>query len=200
MNMKKLSVFVILAAGVLISSCTSEHSLVKRHYNKGYYVDHIASVEKSRPVETASAPTVVSKPVSEQVLRTESEESMQASKATAPAAPVVATASAACKHAPVAEAKEENRVVSNVSDKTTGLAIAKESAHKEVNLDAKETRNRGGDDANTALLVILCIFIPFLAVFIKEKSITVNFWIDLLLCFLFYLPGIIFAFYVCFFK
>ena len=43
------------------------------------------------------------------------------------------------------------------------------------------------------LLVIIAIFIPPLAVFLYEGSITTNFWINLLLTFCFLLPGVIHA-------
>lgn len=51
---------------------------------------------------------------------------------------------------------------------------------------------------NEIVLAILAIFIPPLAVFLFEDSITANFWVDLLLTLLFWLPGIIFAFLVIF--
>lgn len=43
------------------------------------------------------------------------------------------------------------------------------------------------------VLIILAILIPPVAVYLKEDSITSHFWIDLILCLLFWLPGIIFA-------
>ena len=51
---------------------------------------------------------------------------------------------------------------------------------------------------NEIVLAILAIFIPPLAVFLFEDSITANFWVDLLLTLLFWLPGMIFAFLVIF--
>ncbi|MBX2959526.1 MAG: YqaE/Pmp3 family membrane protein [Flavobacteriales bacterium] len=51
---------------------------------------------------------------------------------------------------------------------------------------------------NEIVLAILAIFIPPLAVYLHEDAITANFWVDLLLTFLFWLPGIIFAFLVIF--
>ncbi len=48
------------------------------------------------------------------------------------------------------------------------------------------------------VLAVLAIFIPPLAVFLYEDSVTANFWVDLLLCLLFWLPGVIFAFLVIF--
>lgn len=43
------------------------------------------------------------------------------------------------------------------------------------------------------LLVIITILIPPLGVALYENGITTNFWIDLLLTLLFYVPGLIFA-------
>jgi uncharacterized membrane protein YqaE (UPF0057 family) len=48
------------------------------------------------------------------------------------------------------------------------------------------------------VLIILGIFIPPLAVYLYEDAITANFWVDLLLTFLFWIPGIIFAMLVMF--
>jgi uncharacterized membrane protein YqaE (UPF0057 family) len=52
---------------------------------------------------------------------------------------------------------------------------------------------RGGDNVAA---IICAIFIPPLGVYLKEGSITMHFWIDLLLCFLLWLPGIIYALYI----
>jgi uncharacterized membrane protein YqaE (UPF0057 family) len=50
---------------------------------------------------------------------------------------------------------------------------------------------------NKLLLVIISLFIPPLAVFLKEGKITTNFWINLVLTFvLFGVGGIIHALYV----
>lgn len=60
------------------------------------------------------------------------------------------------------------------------------------------TLNNSSARVNEIVLAILAIFIPPLAVFLFEDSITANFWVDLLLTLLFWLPGIIFAFLVIF--
>ncbi|MBL4670184.1 MAG: YqaE/Pmp3 family membrane protein [Flavobacteriales bacterium] len=51
---------------------------------------------------------------------------------------------------------------------------------------------------NEIVLGILCVFIPPLAVFLYENSITTNFWVDLIGTLLFWLPGIILAFLIVF--
>ncbi len=46
---------------------------------------------------------------------------------------------------------------------------------------------------NRLLCAVIAIFIPPLGVILYEQAITINFWIDLILTILFYLPGLIFA-------
>lgn len=71
--------------------------------------------------------------------------------------------------------------------------------------------NKGGDmhdafnkvsvnsrQVDDVVLIILGIFIPPLAVYLYEDAITANFWVDLILTFLFWIPGIIFAMLVMF--
>lgn len=58
--------------------------------------------------------------------------------------------------------------------------------------------NNSSARVNEIVLAILAIFIPPLAVFLFENSLSTNFWVDLLLTLLFWLPGIIFAFLVIF--
>lgn len=53
-------------------------------------------------------------------------------------------------------------------------------------------------EVNSVVLAILCIFIPPLAVYLYEDSITTNFWVDLVGTLLFWLPGIILAFLIVF--
>jgi len=48
---------------------------------------------------------------------------------------------------------------------------------------------------NTVLLIILAIILPPLAVFLKD-GIKKHFWINIILCIFFYVPGIIHALWV----
>jgi uncharacterized membrane protein YqaE (UPF0057 family) len=65
-------------------------------------------------------------------------------------------------------------------------------AKKEINL-LKEKKAAGDPSVNTALLVVLAILLPPLAVYLHEGVINGKFWIDLILTLLFYLPGMIYA-------
>ncbi len=69
------------------------------------------------------------------------------------------------------------------------------ASNKEINLFSSKKSSAKVDDV---VLVILGIFIPPLAVYLYEDAVTANFWVDLLLTFIFWFPGIIFAFLVMF--
>lgn len=75
------------------------------------------------------------------------------------------------------------RVKANKKDIKDALKKAKE--------DKKD--DSGSNDSELLLLVILAILLPPLAVFLYEGSITINFWLSLILTLIFWLPGIIFA-------
>lgn len=62
--------------------------------------------------------------------------------------------------------------------------------------NAVQQKRNGGGDANLILLVILSLFpfINLIAMYLHDgKSVTTNFWVDLILDILFFVPGIVFA-------
>ena len=68
---------------------------------------------------------------------------------------------------------------------------------KEVKKQLRELKAQKKADSapstNTALLVILAILLPPLAVYLHQGEINTKFWISLLLTLLFFLPGVIYA-------
>lgn len=68
-----------------------------------------------------------------------------------------------------------------------------------VNQNAERTNNNTGsqDDVMFILLILLCLIIPPLAVFLITEDLKLTL-ISLLLSLLFWLPGVIFAFYILF--
>ncbi len=66
---------------------------------------------------------------------------------------------------------------------------------RQYKTDKKKAANPDGD---IVFLAILAVLLPPLAVYLKEKTINKRFWIDLLLWFLFILPGIVFALLIVF--
>lgn len=66
-------------------------------------------------------------------------------------------------------------------------------ARKELKSFKKEKRQGNAPSEQTLLLVILAILLPPLAVYLHQGEINTKFWISLLLTFLFWLPGVIYA-------
>uniref|UniRef100_A0A0N4Z3K1 Plasma membrane proteolipid 3 n=1 Tax=Parastrongyloides trichosuri TaxID=131310 RepID=A0A0N4Z3K1_PARTI len=58
-------------------------------------------------------------------------------------------------------------------------------------------RTASGGDLSNICMIILAILIPPLAVFIKGGC-SVHFWINILLCFLGYIPGLVHAIWYVF--
>lgn len=88
------------------------------------------------------------------------------------------------------------------SPKMPESAAATSTTRKDVRNAMKDLRkeNRGKDapaapsaDDMLIICVILCFFIPPLAVYLWENSIGINFWISLILTLLFWVPGVIFS-------
>ena len=88
--------------------------------------------------------------------------------------------------------------VGNVQAATAAFATTTNVAPATVSPQsvAKKLNKAVRDGDNKILAIICAIFIPPLGVYLKEGSITMHFWIDLLLCCLFWLPGIIYALYI----
>lgn len=58
--------------------------------------------------------------------------------------------------------------------------------------------NFSSNRASEVVIAILCFFLPPVGVILYEDTVTGNFWLDLVLTLLFWLPGMIYAFLVCF--
>ena len=64
----------------------------------------------------------------------------------------------------------------------------------------KKENHRSAKDApdDTVLYALLAVFLPPLAVYLKDQEINARFWISILLTLLFWLPGIVYALLVVF--
>lgn len=80
-------------------------------------------------------------------------------------------------------------------DKQERKALKKEAKaeRKELRQQLKETFRKTTASDNTLLLVIIAIFLPWLAVLLHQGKANGKFWLSLLLWLLFYLPGLIYA-------
>lgn len=94
----------------------------------------------------------------------------------------------------------KQEVVSPTLSKTQKKSIKKHLRQKEIRKTLKTMFPKRHSNVTSAtqpkadlLLVLITILLPPLGVALYEDGITTNFWIDLLLTLLFYLPGLIFA-------
>lgn len=195
--MKKLILFLAVI-GIAFSSCNGKYTIAKRKYNKGFYVSRNngattkpESIAKNKPTEKANE--LIQTEIVTSVNNVKKTEITQESDNTLMNAITIKKIAS-----PNVISKESNNtktVLANNDKKA--VATHKTFKKIEINTTPITTSKKSGSDKEI-LLIILCIFIPFLAVYIFEDKISTNFWVDLLLCLLFWLPGIIFAFLVCF--
>ena len=196
--MKKLfrssSIVVFLFAVAFLSSCSQFGNLdiQKRHYNKGFYVhrsekhDAVSAEEKTMTAAVTETATEIQQPA--------------AVEETSPA-PVAQPSVAVAVQQQAAE--KSNHAVRSAFEKpathsTTIVPVKTKTPASIVMHDRKAPAGHASGDVDLLILVILALLLPPLAVFLKEGDLTINFWIDLLLCLLFFLPGIIFALLVVF--
>ncbi|MFM9984074.1 MAG: YqaE/Pmp3 family membrane protein [Flavobacteriales bacterium] len=194
--MKNIYFLAIAAIILSLGSCTIE----KRHYQSGYHVEwnhRNKPVEKAEEVKanqpeqesTASneTPVLQEEMATEELAILPSTSVPQADESTATLneEPVYKKQSATQKLTERAEAKE-----------TTQFKPAQEENLNSENRGNAESQNKS-KQVEDIVLILLCIFIPPLAVYLYEGDTTVNFWVDLLL-WLTIIGGMIFAFLVCF--
>ncbi len=183
--MKKL-IAIISIVSLVVASCTSSKNgfAIKRKYNKGYYVSNSHKVNsKSTKVDD---------------VKTESKEvkdGIASIKIDLPsietATPEMnATVTSIENHIVKKEDKQikHNTIVAH--PKNTFASAVKtfvKSQAKDLKMVTKKT-NKGSGDVDLIILVILCLFpiLALIAIYLKDgKSITLNFWIDLILHFVF---------------
>lgn len=100
------------------------------------------------------------------------------------------------------EGQSANAVDPESFDRMALAKMSKRDARKELKKRIRALRNKANDidspsstlaDDMLILLVILCFFIPPLAVYLATGEIGFEFWISLLLTLLFFLPGVIYS-------
>jgi uncharacterized membrane protein YqaE (UPF0057 family) len=191
----KKSILLLSVLALFLGACNSTKNGVamKRKYNNGYYV----SIKHKQPGVA----------VKETIANNKSEKT--AIKPITPALLPVSTQEvqpqfyASLKNN-VAPKKNEIKTTTSHKESTADIISKIASANNaKVNNSAKKQRvtkqtskaaDNGGVDL--VILIILCLFpfINLIAMYLKDgKSFTMNFWIDLILDVLFFLPGIIFA-------
>lgn len=98
-------------------------------------------------------------------------------------------------HKTITPEKQENKVKTEQFQQKI-----KKVRHRKANRLKRKLSNSKSNSSKKleeVILAILAVLLPPLAVFLYE-GLSTNFWIDLILTLFFWLPGILFAFYVIF--
>lgn len=179
---KKITLLLLMPVmiGLILSSCAGKFGVQKRRYNKGFYIagsnstkqkEHaVASHEKVKPLpqkKSALPVTTANKPEITVALP-EPVKPMEVYK------PATTKPAPAYGHKPLASASKKE-------------AEAKPLLKKQLPAAKKEAKKKAKGNANTVLLIILSLFpiLALIAIYLHDGSITLNFWIDLLLHFIF---------------
>jgi uncharacterized membrane protein YqaE (UPF0057 family) len=165
-----------LIAIILLSSCSNKFSLQKRRYNKGFY---FAKMHRNKSNEHSSTEMKSVK------VLPESKESPEVEIVTASAAEIQKTSSEELNPPVQAEAKTKTK--KNQSSAPIVVFAPKKFRDliKETAAFSNPATPKASDsDVKLILLVILAIFIPPLAIYLKDQSTNKWFWITLILCLL----------------
>lgn len=181
---------IVLAA--LLTSCSTSIDIAKRQFNGGYYVN----ISKKQPVHskaiTASAHSEASDAQTAADVQSSIEIAIPANEMQAAETQIVA-AKPAAKKPSLATSSEVIAQTTGQELETPASAMEYAKADSAESFASPSMKGRPSD----LILILLCIFLPFIAVGIVDDWGT-RFLISILLCLLFWLPGVIYAFVVCF--
>jgi len=171
--MKKL--ISLLALALVISSCGNKMTLLKRHYTKGYYIQHSNKSDNQTVVHTTSKeapPDLV--PVLAAV----------AKKNNSPAPELVAMIKKPASNLVQQKPTHQAHLTGHRSmQKPNVNRFSAPSIQKKASLETALKSEQRKGDANLIVMVILAFFpiLCLIAVYLHDGSVTTNFWIDLIL-------------------
>lgn len=201
--MKNTKVLAVILSAFILASCGTSHDVVdgglfqKRKYNKGYHISKKgkgSTTSKENDGDFASVVTIENNedkltPVSLEPISTNND---------------VVAQTEMTEVAIQEDVVSEKNTVAKKSGLNLGVAAKNGRSMKRSGLNIIEHRSPVSMDKsdntsdtqkttnNTLLLVIIAIFIPFLAVGLYD-GLSTRFWISLVLTLLFWLPGFIYA-------
>jgi uncharacterized membrane protein YqaE (UPF0057 family) len=190
--MKKIYVLTLVAITLIYSSCTVE----KRHYMSGYHVewnhkgpkiggDGNTIAEANESAETSNNMTHTETTITERpanyvnYLEKNITPPTESKSVTEIPKKVVSNSKA--------NIESNNQAIKESNNKVIAPTI------RNSNSTSHSVANDENSDTDLVILVILAILLPPLAVFLKEGSWNSRCWIDLILCLLFFIPGVIYA-------
>jgi uncharacterized membrane protein YqaE (UPF0057 family) len=183
----KTTVILFLATLLFATSCSNKFSLVKRKYNKGFYVS--VNKKSTAPQQThrnEAKQKITEETVAVEVVPAKSNVTTYVPVDKVSTAPVAANN----KTARSSESKKEQKENTNVTAAATDQ-ITFNSKNEIKPVPAATKSNASDSEVHLVLLVILAILLPPLAVYLKHKTIDTWFWITLILTLLGY--GLIFG-------
>lgn len=194
-NFKNLLILPAIAIFVL-SSCNSSVSIVKRKYNDGYYVstshhsnttvtkeeNNLNKQEITKGVENDNTTTV----------------DVISEKAETPNTSVETGVTSIVSNNTTEAVHSQKSVIERKtgSKKITATEMMPFILKKQVSKTVQKVPQRKEVRTSQILEIILAIFLPPVAVYLHTNGLTTEFWIDLLLTCLFWIPGVIYAFYI----
>ena len=169
-----------MAAIVLASSCSTKMSLVKRKYNKGFYLAKSNSAAPKKVINrqtsfdlretTNNHEVAVSRLLPEQATKTQ----------------VTKTDTRSFRNSVTGSLNHPQKAVNlqaSSSEIPAGYAPSAKPLEINNNLTSKQ-KGTGDADVDLIILVILALLIPPLGVYLKDKAVNKWFWITLILCLL----------------
>ena len=206
--------FVLSAMIVLLSSCGSL-SITQKRYSRGLNIDWFSAKDEKTTKVAKPRPTKVKVAHANVTPESETSEPEMVAEAQLPetVTPSLEAVSEPVKVSSASGAIAQPKVKRQKQNKTTSLGITQKRTQLSKSAQIKEAIKaaKADDvDAETILLIILCILLPPLAVFLYYMELNGQFWLNLLLWVLaaiaiyllfsklFYLAAVIHAFLVVF--
>lgn len=188
----KLSIIATSLALLVLASCNSSVNISKRRYNKGYYVS-VSDAKKTTTEATAST-TKESKKLDALAINSKDLFSKQIENITEET-PLVATTQKSFTTVAKTE-KTKALAYTAIANKAIQQVPAKKMNFVQKAIANKIATSSFFDklmDDMKVIIIILCFFIPPLAVYLHQDDITNDFWINLILTLLCGIPGVIHA-------
>ncbi len=188
-------IITVLLAIMVLASCSTKFSLVKRKYNKGYFVSTSKPChqnENKLAVHKGKVKVEVKNEVEAEVKNeVKGEAKLEVQNSTIETEQIAVKE----KHQLFGALRKKANVKQDV-DRSEAVAMMPIS--KKAFFGKSKTKAPSGGDEADIVTIILCIFIPPLAVYLVKNSIDKNFWLDLVLTILVWVPGVVFALLYCF--
>jgi hypothetical protein len=187
LNLMKTKLILPLIAIILLSSCSSKFSLQKRRYNKGFYLD-LGSNHSSQKKNNLRPAAHLEAKKAELAVKENAEPALKTAEQSEP---LVMTLAGAEK--PNINHRSSQPTAASKSDDDKAVASAEKMQKEEktfrslpiASVKGKEA-HKAKADGNKILMIILSLFpiLALIAIYMHDGSITLNFWIDLILHFL----------------